>query len=316
MKLTICFALGLLFASCSTQQKLTATLGDAPAHVAADGNREVASVAGQPTCQPCADGGHYKVHLTFDDGPYKTLSNAILKTLQAKQVHATFFELYSAYSPLQSEKALSNFDDATPAQLAQISGGILKGGHILACHTLEHIDHVQLDIPEAKALANIRRGIELSPIGSAKLLRLPYGRGWYKEAPGSEEARRAASLMALIHQLGYQHVGWDIDSFDWSKEFHQKQPAALLSDICSARGGIVLMHDIQPYEARNLASEIDLIRCSGHELVDFETIKAENRIHPMTSFQDRADYAVVKCPGGLRGIKDGVCLIKPKAFQR
>jgi len=227
-------------------------------------------------------------------------------------IEATFFELMSAYSSKQSEKALSNFDDATPAQLKAILSGIQDGGHGLACHTLEHIDHVQSEITLAKAEANIRRGIALSPKGSLKYLRLPYGRGWYKEESGSDDERRATAIMTYIHKLGYQHLGWDIDSFDWSRSYHQNQPAALLADICTQHGGLILMHDIQPFEARTLGNTIDSIRCSGHEIVSLKEMEDLNQQHPMTSFKDSADYQIVDCPGGLKEIRDGKCLVKPR----
>ncbi len=308
MSTLICLlALTFVAAGCST-------LATAPsaAPVAELPAREIASVAvSTATCAPCENSEHYLVHLTFDDGPYKELTLKILATLKEKGVEATFFELMSAYSSKASVKALSNFDDATPAQLATILREIESGGHGLACHTLEHIDHVDLKYSLAKVDANLRRGAELSPPGSLKYLRLPYGRGWYKEEPGSAEEKRARKVMADIRKLGYKHLGWDIDSFDWSKSYHSQQPKALLADICSQKGGIILMHDIQPFEARTLANTIDSIRCSGHEIVDLKAMEELNRKRPLTSFKTRADYKVVNCPGGLKEIKTGKCLIKP-----
>ena len=292
--LFIC-ALTLVFSSCAAVPKQ---------------DREVASVE-QKMCVPCADGGQYPVHLTFDDGPYAKLTNEILEVLREKNVEATFFELTSAYSSKQKEKALSNYDDATPEQLAIILDGIHRGGHGLACHTLEHIDHIAADVTVEKAKANIRRGIALQPKESLNYLRLPYGRGWYNEKKADDQ-KRADEIIAFIKSLGYKHLGWDIDSFDWSKSFHSHQPKALLADICSQHGGIVLMHDIQTYEARHLANEIDSIRCSGHKLVGLKEMEARNATQPMTSFQDHADYQVVDCPGGTKHIRDGSCLIKPK----
>lgn len=297
-------AAAVLLAACSAVK-------ETPATPALEAQPDRAVTKSIETCAPCEDGGHYQVHLTFDDGPYKTTTRKILNVLRQKGVEATFFELTSAYSTKQSEKALCNFDDATPQQLQAILNGIFDGGNNLAVHTLEHLDHVERDISLAKAEYNIRRGTELAPKGSLKYLRLPYGRGWYKEAPGSGDQKRADAIMSYIHKLGYKHLGWDIDSFDWSSKYHSHQPKAMLADICTQHGGVILMHDIQAWEARHLGEIIDSIRCSGHEIVGLDAIEDLNRRQPLTSFEDRANYEVVSCPKGLATIKDGTCLVKP-----
>jgi len=135
-----------------------------------------------------------RVALTFDvehpDGPCPpgTLE-AILAALQETATRATFF--------LQG-RWVKHEPDAARA--------IVAAGHRVGNHSHHHApmdsltdDGFRLDVGEADARIRQIAGGEPRP-----WFRCPFG-------SGMEDPR----VLALLDELGYRHVGWDVDPRDW-----------------------------------------------------------------------------------------------------
>lgn len=212
--------------------------------------------------RPCAGKQSYPVHLTFDDGPNSKLTPKILDTLKAYNVKATFFITTYNLVPEGSPEVLR--------RKALIERAKAEGHHI-ASHTHQHIDHTHPKYSMVEATENLRRSRELLGDENSKNFRYPYGAGWIV-VKGRDQ--RAATVRNTATKLGMRHVGWDIDTWDWSAAKRKDMPRSMLAQICSTRGGVVLMHDIQPFTANNLPKIIDSIRSSGHRIVDFSEIEA------------------------------------------
>jgi peptidoglycan/xylan/chitin deacetylase (PgdA/CDA1 family) len=257
----------------------------------------------QKLCQPCADRRGFPVHLTFDDGPSR-LTEFFLDTLRRKRVHATFFQLTSTYGITPKEKAQSNWVTAKPEELQRLFSQIKSDGHTIASHTFAHIDHVST--PHDKAMENLKIAFERFPRGTVPLVRLPYGMGWWEMPSRNEDEKRSEEVMNYLKSQGWQQLGWDIDTLDWSRDYRSNQPRALLEDVCTQEGGVILMHDIHPWTAANLETIIDSLECSGHRIVSLREIPTSH-----TSFQRSAKHVDIDCAAGMSEIKNGKCLVKP-----
>lgn len=152
------------------------------------------------------------IALTFDDGPYPPYTNDLLKLLQEKNVHATFF--------LVAENAANH-----PELVRQLK----NNGHEIALHAYIHQDLLKLS--KEQLTDNITTGKNvLENITSTKVsyMRPPHGfKDW--------------AVMDAIHSAGLQAVNWSIIPRDWTN------PGV---DVISERvlkaakpGAIVLLHD-------------------------------------------------------------------------
>jgi peptidoglycan/xylan/chitin deacetylase (PgdA/CDA1 family) len=153
------------------------------------------------------------IALTFDDGPshYRTET---LRTLRAKQVPATFFEvgMRTAANP-------------------QFAGFETGEGHLVLNHTWSHPDLTTLT-PAQLTSQVLRTQDVLRKAGAPmpfKLLRPPFG--------AVDDA-----VDAQLTALGYHHVNWDVVATDWDVA----TTAAQIRDTIVAAfrpGLVVLMHD-------------------------------------------------------------------------
>jgi peptidoglycan/xylan/chitin deacetylase (PgdA/CDA1 family) len=153
------------------------------------------------------------IALTFDDGPshYRTET---LRTLRAKQVPATFFEV--------------GMRTAANPQFAGFESG---EGHLVLNHTWSHPDLTTLT-PAQLSSQVLRTQEVLRKAGAPmpfKLLRPPFG--------SVDDA-----VDAQLTSLGYHHVNWDVVATDWDV----RTTAAQIRDTIVAAfrpGLVVLMHD-------------------------------------------------------------------------
>ena len=218
----------------------------------------------------CPGGKSYPVHLTFDDGPKVETTEKILNTLEKYQIKATFFVTSHRIQPKRGNRVSPNSSYAKRIRLIR---RMHAEGHTVGAHGHEHINHsLKYDESAAEMRDFLERGrtdgtqvvVDGKPLGKwltkPELYRLPYGAGWMRKY-------RRDGLMEMIKEHGYHHVGWHIDSVDYSRRVRQSKEGVLgkiLRQTCKKKGGIVLMHDIKTHTANNLEDWILAMKCLGH----------------------------------------------------
>lgn len=153
------------------------------------------------------------VALTFDDGPTRKWTPQILQILTAEKVPATFF--------IVGSHALRH------PTLVQDE---VKAGMEIASHGSRHL------ILKGKDAAAVRREIEenaaiLKSLGAPNptLYRLPAGLS-------------DRTALEVLHQLGYQVIGWTIDTRDWRRRLSAQQMTDLVLKQIEP-GSIIIFHD-------------------------------------------------------------------------
>jgi len=180
-----------------------------------------------------------EVALTFDDGPGEATAG-ILDTLAKFHATATFFQI-----GLNAQ--------AHPELVALVTS---SEGMNIGNHSWTHPDFHKLS-PEDQATELHKNAALLGAVEHPKFFRYPYGNS-------------TCETNALAHSLGYQIVGWHVDSCDWAFnktgavddkdaalcEVQEANRANFLGHVVerlkSRRGGILLMHEIQPNTIKQL----------------------------------------------------------------
>jgi peptidoglycan/xylan/chitin deacetylase (PgdA/CDA1 family) len=198
---------GLMAAAFSLPLALAAMTGSAGA--SSTGGSTAASGGGHHETERCTGW----IALTFDDGPsyYRTQT---LRTLRAKRVPATFFDLGVRVT-------------ANP----QFAGFEKREGHLVLNHTWSHprlstLTPAQVESQVLRTQEVLRKAGAPMPF---KLLRPPYG-------------DVNAAVDAELTSLGYHHVNWDVVATDWdvattSAEIRQTLVKAFRPGL------VILMHD-------------------------------------------------------------------------
>lgn len=147
--------------------------------------------------------------LTFDDGPDSQSTPLVLALLEKYHARGTFF--------LVGEAA------ATQPDLVR---RITAGGHAIGLHSWDHRAFPCLSSRERRR--QIRACERVLGSHAARLFRPPYG-----------EQTMSSRLEALL--LGYEVVGWNVNSGDW----YESDPAALSRYLLGSLepGAIILLHD-------------------------------------------------------------------------
>src|SRR5579862_8015687 len=158
--------------------------------------------------------------LTFDDGPHREGTPAVLEVLERHGVHATFF--------LVGEQVARN---------PSIAAEIVAAGHGIGLHCDRHRNQLRLG-PRA-VRADIERGaarIEETTGLPIERYRPPYG------------IFNAAAL-ALIHRRGWRPLLWTHWGRDWQARATPESIARGLVGGPVAEGSVLLLHDADDYSA-------------------------------------------------------------------
>jgi peptidoglycan/xylan/chitin deacetylase (PgdA/CDA1 family) len=177
------------------------------------------------------------VFLTFDDGPHPEHTRAVLDVLKAEGLTGTFFVIgrnVERHGTRLLERAVAE-------------------GSGVANHTQTHPKLP--DLPPARVAEEIAACDKLvAPfLQGRKLFRPPYG-------------AKNAAVEKAVTDAGYKLVMWDVDTVDWSKD---NQPAKWVDlgmrGFERAKGprAVVLLHDLHPGTAANLAAFIRRVRALG-----------------------------------------------------
>lgn len=195
-----------------------------------------ATMAASPATDPSGDASvdcavARCVALTFDDGP-GPYTGAILDTLEAAGVKATFFEL---------APAVRHYPAIVRRQV--------QAGMVLGSHTVHHKELTKLGASaQAAEIAGGADAIAAAEEPRPTLMRPPYG-----------------SWNATTKSLGWPIILWDVDSEDWKNKDAGVTTELIMKEV--RRGSIVLMHDIQPSTAQALPGVIRQLKSAGYTLV-------------------------------------------------
>jgi peptidoglycan/xylan/chitin deacetylase (PgdA/CDA1 family) len=171
----------------------------------------------------------------------------ILAALGEARVRATFF--------LQGRWARA---------YPEVAGSIAEGGHLIGNHSHHHApmdglldDFFRADVRDAEEWIKGSAGADPRP-----WFRCPFG-------SGMEDAR----VLGLLGELGYRHVGWDVDPRDWETGRTRSEVCERVLDGVEARQcSIVLLHGWPIGTAEALPELLAGLRSAGAELVTVDEL--------------------------------------------
>lgn len=182
-----------------------------------------------------------EVILTFDDGPVKGRTDAILNALGKQGVKATFLMVGTMVK--------------TNPSLAR---RVAANGHAIGSHTCSHGNLAGMSID--RAIADIKCGE--AAIRSAGIRDVPFFRFPYL-ADTSVLRRHLADRGVVVLDV-------DIDS----KDYFKISPASVASQTMArvrAKGkGIILFHDLQPRTVAMLPSFLNELKREGYKVVNLQ----------------------------------------------
>jgi peptidoglycan/xylan/chitin deacetylase (PgdA/CDA1 family) len=158
--------------------------------------------------------------LTFDDGPHREGTPAVLEALAARGVRATFF--------LVGEQVARN-----PSLAAEI----VAAGHGIGLHCDRHRNQLCLS-PRA-----VRADIERGAARIEETTGLPIVR--YRPPYGIFNA----SALAFVHRKGWRPLLWTHHGRDWQARATPSSIAARLVGGPVPEGSVLLLHDADDYSA-------------------------------------------------------------------
>ena len=157
----------------------------------------------------------------------------ILETLASEGIRGSFF--------LQGRWTRAN---------PEIARRIAAAGHLIGNHSNYHApmdalsdEWLRDDIKKAEATIIETTGVDPKP-----WFRCPFG-------SGMDDPR----VLAGVEELGYRHVGWDVDPFDWE----ERRTVDELVVRIVPREGIVLLHAWPAVTAEGLGRVIAGLRENG-----------------------------------------------------
>ncbi len=163
------------------------------------------------------------VTLTFDDGPGKHTTPAVLRLLAKHHVRGTFFVIGSY---LEGETVRARTARANLRRIA-------SAGHLVGNHTYDHalltsVSHTQVLEEIDRSAAAIERTLGTRPT----LFRPPYG--------GLDAFGEAA-----VRERGLELVLWSVEKEDMKRDDEAALLRDLIAQIDYKEGGIVLLHDVR-----------------------------------------------------------------------
>jgi len=199
-----------------------------------------------------------QIALTFDDGPEPAGTTAqVLDILKEEGVHATFFVTTNdSIDVLASSSARSTVQR------------MLADGHQVGDHTVHHysLGLSSTDVEkEVSGVYDVLRSIAPGAL-AWRLVRAPYGEPFF----GPQD--RLDYVAPIIARQGV-HVGWNIDSRDWSCGTSAScVKDNVLTLVDGGRSGIVLLHSTKPQTVAALRDLIVALRGRGKKFVMVEQL--------------------------------------------
>ena len=205
-----------------------------------------------------------RVALTFDaehpDRPHHgDHTGWVLDELRRLEVRSTFF--------LQGRWAEA-FGD--------IARRVATDGHLIGNHSFYHArmpllspDGFEEDIREAQ-----RAILEATGVDPRPWLRFPFGAG-----------ADVASLIDRLTAIGYRHVGWDVEVYEWEPARSAREVVDKAVDGVTARGDgvIVLLHTWPDPVAPALSEMVERLRGAGMRFVRVDELGLDDDLSSVAS---------------------------------
>ena len=192
-----------------------------------------------------------RVALTFDDGPDPVGTPYILDVLAKYKIHATFFLI--GHSASQNEGLVER---------------VASEGHlIVGNHSWTHPSFHDISVAEQRQqLLSTRNYLER--FQAQKFFRYPFGNA-------------TCETNDFAYNLGYKIVGWHVDSCDWAynktgsvsdrdaqicevrPQFKHDFLGHVVDQLRAHRGGMLLMHEIQPNTIHQLDKLVETLLHEG-----------------------------------------------------
>jgi peptidoglycan/xylan/chitin deacetylase (PgdA/CDA1 family) len=202
-----------------------------------------------------------EVVLTFDDGPVKSSTRAILKALAEQCTKATFF--------MVGQMALSD-----PAMVREVAAG----GNTIGTHTWSHknmrsVNAKTLDQQIESAISTVSKA-NGAPV--APLFRFPY-----------LSSSRQADAYLKSRDIGAVWV--DVDSKDYLTRDPEVVKNRILAQLAKTKKGIILMHDIHAWTAKMLPGLLAELNAKGFKVVH---IVAKAPVQTIAAYDAAAEKAI------------------------
>lgn len=186
-------------------------------------------------------GGKYilkQVAITFDDGPHEVYTKKLIEGLKERDVKATFF--------------LTGCNIEGKESLVK---EIYNEGHLIGCHTYNHVDLTQISVEAAVEEVSKDNKI-ISEITGVKTeyIRPPFG-SWNKE---------------LEESINMKVIKWDVDPLDWSIQNTDAVVCNVVNNV--ENGDIILLHDIFETSVDAAFRIIDILKERGYKFVTVDKL--------------------------------------------
>ena len=237
----------------------------------------------------------HEVVLTFDDGPLPKHTKAILATLAAECVKATFF-------------IVGRMATAYPETLREVQAA----GHTIGTHTQNHPVGMN-KMPADKAEAEIAQGIA----STVAALGNPAEVAPFVRIPG---LRRSPVIESYLASKGL--MGWSADfpADDWHHISSAKVVQTALSRLEAKGRGILLLHDIQQRTQDALPVILRELRARGYRIVHVVPASAKRPKTPTKPWQWHirpSDPALLAAtPEAMRFVFTPESIIHPSAIAK
>ena len=237
---------------------------------------------------------HYKVHdflmmkeivLTFDDGPQKFQTHAVLDALAQHCTKATFFSI--------GKMALG---------YPEIIRDVAKQGHTIGTHTWSHAN-LRAKKTEAEAKEEIEKGVS----GVRRALGGPVAP--FFRYPFLQDSKET---LAHLSSRNVAVFSTDIDSFDFKLQSAEHLVKSVIAKLEKKGKGIILLHDIQPGTAKALPMLLTELKARGYKVVH---LKAKGELKSLAEYDALIESSVkgLAAPGSERPTSSVVRTIEPAA---
>jgi len=185
----------------------------------------------------------HEVVLTFDDGPWKGNTSAVLKALQDNCAKATFFEIgeHATWYP-------------------EISRMVAAAGMTIGSHTWSHKDLARN--PYAKDIEQAKQEIEMGASAVTMAVGAPIAP--FFRFP---DLQQPPELIAYLGTRNISTFSADIDTTDFKLSKPDAVIKSALTKLAKNGKGILLMHDFKPATAEAMPELLRQLKAGGYKIV-------------------------------------------------